>query len=126
MDVIKTRVANLSLRNDGIIELTISHEKGLTIEDLKQISSAIEKLSGGVKIPVLGRSINYTPPSREVRNFAAGEETAKFIKAAATIIANPLTRIAANFFLKINKPPFPFQTFTTEQEAIIWLKKMNL
>jgi hypothetical protein len=59
---------------------------------------------------------------REARLYFAGEETAKVQSAAGLLIGSPLTRAIGNFFMGLNKPLIPTRLFTSEAEAIAWLK----
>jgi hypothetical protein len=59
---------------------------------------------------------------REARLFFAGEETAKVESAAALIIDSLLSRAIGNFFMGLNKPIIPTRLFTSEAEALAWLK----
>ncbi|MDH4199106.1 MAG: hypothetical protein OEV66_01900 [Spirochaetia bacterium] len=123
--VLKTRVAKLTMGQDGLTHMILDHKDGLTVDDLKEILSAISTLTGGEKAIVFSKSLNFKTPSHQVRTVAAAKESAEVVKAVATVAANPIIRVAANFFLKISKPPFPFKTFTDEKEAILWLKSFQ-
>ncbi|MDH4198808.1 MAG: hypothetical protein OEV66_00355 [Spirochaetia bacterium] len=103
--------------------MTIDHKNGLFSNDPMDILAAIKKITGGQKAAILGSSVHFRIPSRDVRIFAASTENARDIKAASSVITNPAARISANFFMKVNKPPFPFKFFSTEKEALGWLKQ---
>ena len=60
--------------------------------------------------------------SREARAYYAGEQAAKSGLAAALLIGSPLARAIGNFFMQINKPIFPARLFTSEAQALAWLK----
>jgi len=59
---------------------------------------------------------------REARRYFAGEETAKVESAAALLIESPLSKAIGNFFMGLNKPIVPTRLFTSEAEALAWLK----
>ncbi|MDH4262761.1 MAG: hypothetical protein OEV78_06945 [Spirochaetia bacterium] len=122
---ITTKNAKLSLE-DEILHLTIDYKNGITIDDAKEIVSAAIKLSKGEKFLCIMKSLNYSLPSREVRAYPVHDEVAKYIQAIAFIAINPVANIAARFFIKISKPPFPFKLFTDEEEAIKWLKNFQI
>ena len=44
------------------------------------------------------------------------------ITARALLVESPVTRVMANFFISINKPPVPTKLFTSEDQAVAWLK----
>ena len=120
---IETKIASLSLGEGGILKLTIDYKNDLTIHDVKELIAAKITITREERVAVLVNSINYKIPSRETRIYIAGEGVARMVKAMAFLITNPVTRIGANFFMKINKPRFPFKIFTDEKEAIEWLKR---
>ncbi len=61
--------------------------------------------------------------TREARNYYAGERTASIQRATALLIDSPLSAIFANFFMGLNKPLSPTRMFTSEDEAIAWLRE---
>ena len=61
--------------------------------------------------------------TREARNHYAGERTASIQRATALLIDSPLSATIANFFMGLNKPLSPTRMFTSEDEAIAWLRE---
>ena len=51
--------------------------------------------------------------------FCAGT---KLFLAQAIIVDSPVSRLIGSFFLGLNKPPFPTKLFTSEADAVEWLK----
>lgn len=62
--------------------------------------------------------------SKEAREYLANEGSEGII-AGALLIDSILTRTLGNIFLMINKPKMPSKLFTSEDEAIAWLKGFN-
>jgi hypothetical protein len=58
---------------------------------------------------------------RPVRNYLADMTGTLDIDQAALIFHNPVQRIAASFFLGVNKPPVDLGLFADEREAQDWL-----
>ena len=113
---------------NDIVHMTIDYENILTLDDIKDLHAAAEKISGGLMVVVFIKRKNsneYKGISREARIYAAGKEATKIFKAVAVLIANPVIRMAANFFIRVSKPPYPIRMFTSESEAISWLKKVQ-
>jgi len=77
---------------------------------------------GDKKICWLGDITQAGFPTKEARDFA-GVETPKFIKALALITNSQLSKMIANVFLTLKKPPYPTKMFTTEENAREWLKQ---
>ncbi len=59
---------------------------------------------------------------REARHHYAGKRTASIQRATALLVASPLSATIANFFMGLNKPLSPTRMFTSEDEAIAWLR----
>src|ERR1700758_2121498 len=60
--------------------------------------------------------------TKEAREYLATEGS-KYVIAGALVTDSPLSNALANIFLLINKPPVPTKLFSSEKEALIWLKK---
>jgi len=61
--------------------------------------------------------------SREARAMFASTEAATIFAATALLIGSPLSRALGNFFLGLNKPQMPTRLFTSEAEALSWLRE---
>lgn len=59
--------------------------------------------------------------TKESREYFGGKEATHGIKALALWVESPFTKLLANFFIEINKPPVITQAFKTDREAIQWL-----
>ena len=42
--------------------------------------------------------------------------------AIALLVGSPLSRVIGNFFVGLNRSTFPLRLFTSEEEAIAWLR----
>ncbi len=60
--------------------------------------------------------------TRDARVYFAGSESKKVHSAAALLAQSPLSKVLGNLFLGLNKPLFPTRLFTSEKDAIEWLK----
>ena len=107
---------------DGIIRVRIKPHIDLNLVDAQEALRAITVLCEGRKRPVLVDITEIKSMDREARVFFAGPETAQVESAAALVVRSPLTRAIGNFFMGLNKPLFPTRLFTSEAEALTWLK----
>jgi len=126
--VIETKVARLSMDENDIVHMTIDYRHVLSVDDIKELRSAVGKISGGLKAAVFVKRadiIGYKGISRDARAYAAGEEAIKVFKSVAILVTNPVIRMAANFFIKLNKPPFAVRLFTSEERALVWLRRFR-
>lgn len=58
---------------------------------------------------------------KDARDYLAGEEASKYISAGALIVHSMAAKFGGNFFLTVNKPPFPTKLFTNKEKAVQWL-----
>jgi hypothetical protein len=59
--------------------------------------------------------------TKEAREFLASKEGCQKVKRCAIVISSEVTKIIANFFIRINKPQVPTTIFTSEEKARQWL-----
>lgn len=122
-EVVETRTSKVWLDEDGIFRTLSLPDVNVTLEDFKAINRQHRRLCGGKKTPILNDIRGAkTMVSREARIFAASEEACEITSAAALLVGSPVSRVIGNFFLGINRPPYPTRLFTSEAEAIKWLK----
>ena len=56
-----------------------------------------------------------------VRTRMSSERAGRYLAKVALVADNPLTRTIGNFFMRLNRPPFPVRIFDGEDEALRWL-----
>lgn len=109
--------------NNVYIKINVVGNVEISVEDVKSIASACQKIGGGKAYPLLINVGKYTLPSVEARKFIAQAESNPYAKAEAYVISDLPQRIVGNFFLKFDKPARPTKIFTNEEEAMEWLKQ---
>ena len=93
-----------------------------TMEEAKESIKKFVALTGGKKVCMLSDNTHSSPPSKEMRDFAA-EIIPTLAKAIAIISNSPVGKMAANLFFSISKQPYPVKMFNDEMEAKKWLKQ---
>jgi hypothetical protein len=121
-EVIETRTAKIWVGVDGIMRVISLPNVDVDLADMKEINEHLVRLSGGKKIPVFDDIRGVKSITREARLFTSSAEAVQVSQAAALLIGSPVSSIIGNFFLGINKPPYPTRLFTSEEAAIKWLK----
>ena len=122
-EVIDIRIGQVWLGADGILRWNVALPNAeLTLHDVQQIIAACQEISAGMVRPVLSDIRNIKSVNREARVYGASEDAANTVSASALIVASPVSKIIGNFFLRVNKPRYPTQLFTSEAKAIEWLK----
>lgn len=119
---IVTRTSRIRLGEDGIVRADIFPGVEQTLEDAKEQVAAVWKVGHGRKRPVLVDMREVKSLSREARVYYANDETARFRSASALLVSSAVTRVLASFFLGLNKPNHPVRLFTSEDEALDWLR----
>jgi hypothetical protein len=117
------RSQSISLGDDGIVRTRMRPGVlELELADAEEVIRAVGTVCGGVPRPALVDLRELRSMSRECRKYFAGPDTAKVETAVALLILSPLTRAIGNFFMGINKTVVPTRLFTSETEAVAWLR----
>ncbi len=119
---LEMRCLTLWREDDGIVRMKVKPNMQVNLQDVQASVRAVSEVCGGKRCPILVDMRGLMSMDREARVFLAGEETAKVESAAALLISSPLTRAIGNFFMGLNKPLIPTRLFTSEAEALVWLK----
>jgi hypothetical protein len=94
-----------------------------TLDDAKQILAASQQLMQGTPRPMLVDLRKIRSHSREARQYYARPEASGSTRAAAILVGSPVSRMIGNFALGFNKMAVPTKLFTSEAEALDWLKE---
>ncbi len=105
-----------------ILVVFVVPKADLTIEDARVCTAWMQKLTGNIPRPMLGDFGNMKSQTKECRDyFTKDPKHLQSYSAIAILVNNPLTRMLANFFIGINKPPKPTRLFDDREKAIQWL-----
>lgn len=109
--------------DDGIARTVVKQQADISLEDAQENTKAIEMLYEGEKFPLLidTRQVKYI--SKEARDHFSIGDRATVLNSFALLVGSPLSRIIGNFFMGLNKPSVPMRLFTSEKEALKWLKQ---
>jgi hypothetical protein len=114
---------SIFLREDGITQITFKAGFYGELSDAKNMVEHFKKLNPHSKALILAVYEDDNMFSKEVREYIAGMEVSKIVKADAFVINGLALRIFGNIYLKINKPKRPGKLFKTIEEAVAWLKE---
>src|ERR1043165_9687900 len=121
---LETRVDTIHRDSDGIIRVKMKPHAQVGLADARESVRVIATLCEGTRRPVIVDMTELKSMDREARMYFAGAETAKVESAAALIVNSPLRRAIGNFLRGLNKPLFPTRIFTSEKEALAWIKTL--
>jgi len=124
---IVTRTARYSLGDDGIVRMSSLPGARETLADAQENLHAVETLVGsGRRCPMLSDVRLLQTIDRQARAFYGAPEFAVVLSAVAVIVGSPATRMLTNFILTLYKPRYPVRLFTSEPEAVAWIKSLPL
>ena len=119
---IVTRVNKVWLGEDGIVRIIHVPGAEVTLEDCKETMAAYLKLNKGKRLPLFVDTRKMKSFSRAGRQYYSGEEAALVASAAAIIVDTPVSKALGNFYLGVSNPHLPSRLFSSDSEALEWLK----
>jgi hypothetical protein len=119
---VETRAQFVWLDSGGILRARSKPQCDITLADAEEIIRKIGALVGGTPRPILVDLTDTRSMSRDARKYFASPETAKVETAAALLVRSPLAKAIGNFFMGMNKGLIPARLFTSEPEALAWLR----
>ena len=75
----------------------------------------------GRAMPVLVDMRGIRSQSREARLYFEGPQAELATRAVALLIGSPVSRVLANFFMRVRPQRIPTRLFTSEVDALAWL-----
>ncbi len=121
--IVKLDFCEIIFHKAGFVELVFGDDTFIDISEGHQVVEILNSYLGDKKVPilqVLGKYMNFT---KEAREYAVTKKGLKNILVSAYVLDSLPHKILANFFMKINKPPFPTKFFATRKEAEEWILK---
>ncbi len=115
-------VFTLTLRKDGILNVDISAEKEYTVDNLKELMPIMGQFLNYKKVPMLITRDESVLPTLETRNYWAKKDSCPYSLAEAFIMKTLALKLIGNFYLKVNKPGRTTRIFSSEEDAVKWLK----
>jgi hypothetical protein len=117
-----SQVAKIWVGEDGVCRVIYVPGAEVTLEDAQETMAAYKKINNGKRLPLFIDTKTMRSFSREARHYFAGEEAARCASAAAIIVGTPVSRVLGNFYLGLSNPHLPSRLFSSEDEALAWLK----
>jgi hypothetical protein len=109
-------------REGGVLRARFHDGAEVQGDDARDNVEASMRLRGGAPVPLAVDLRPARSQSAEARAIFAGPEGAQIASATALIIASPLSRVLGSFYLRVNKPAVPTRLFTSEADALRWLR----
>jgi hypothetical protein len=122
---ISTRIAEVSIDNDGIILIRMLDSIDVDEYDVLDLNLIIRHLSKNKPALKLVDSRNNWTISPKAKQLAAKESTLNKTKARAVVVSNVLTSGVLSFLKKFESKKYPQKYFTDINVAREWLLKLN-
>jgi hypothetical protein len=121
---VRTRTSTHFLGDDGIVRTVLDEGAEETLADAKASIASIVRVSNGMKRPLLVDLRGVKSQDRGARVYYSGPESVASTLGTAILVGSPVSRMLGNFFLGFNKPAIQIKLFTSEADAIQWLKEL--
>ncbi len=105
-----------------VLVIRYDDELVVTLEMAKQITSEVARFFGSTELGVVHSAGSLTTIDPDVRDYLTSNSRYAHKIAEAFVVKNLGQRILANFYLRISRPGCPTEVFTTEEEAVKWVK----
>ncbi len=123
--VISTEIGDIFIDENGVLVMRYTSDLDFGLEMAKSAIKICEDIVGDHKVPVMVITGEFGSMSTETREYLSGKEVAKHRKAVALVVNNLSHRLIAQFIIKMRNKYYPTQVFKNEEEALIWLNKIN-
>lgn len=117
-----TETAETVLGDDGIIRVHMRPGTTETLATARENVDALADLCGDNKHPLLIDMTGTRGASQDARRHYSSERVTQRVSAAAMLVPTPVSKVLGNFFLGLNKPRHALRLFTSEAEALEWLR----
>lgn len=114
----QTQAGPMTMGEDGIIRFRVSPGATVNATAAQQCVTGASQLADGAKQLLLIDMRGLRDINRDARRIYY--DGAAY--AVALLIGSPISKVIGSFFLGLNKPSYPLRLFTSEQEAVQWLK----
>ncbi len=121
-EIIETRTGRTWLRDDGIVQSDGKPGAEHSVHDALENVAAIARLAHGRPRPSLVCLRHIKTISREARQYYAGPDAANALTAVALIVDSPVSLVIGSFFLGLNRASMPLRLFSSEGDAVAWLR----
>ena len=119
---IKTELVEMWIQ-DGIIYANYLNPTVVDLNISKHALRCREEISENKAYPILGDCRNIKYWSIKAKQHHASPEYGRLVKAVAMVIRSPMVSVFLNIFGNFYPVGFPVRSFTSEEEALEWLRK---
>ena len=111
---------------DPIVYFVYKEGAELGFPEIREVISYAEKLSNYKPYFTFSDARVNMNVTNEGKKIIADMKNMPLFRGTAILVSNNLYKYAANFLSFYNKPKYPFQAFTSKEDAIAWLLTLPL
>jgi hypothetical protein len=124
MQLIKTRITTVYIREDGVLVLDILPNEVFSKTDAEHVIAAAGELGKGKKLRNLILVGEHSIADIEAIKLSCSQEGCIYKLADAFVISSLPQKLIANFYMRVVKPFVPTRFFTKREDAEKWLSEI--
>lgn len=106
---------------DGIL-FSLSKSVKRTVENISENVTLVKKITGNKPVPLLIYLSKSPVPDKATRKFSS--QMVPEIYSAMAMVSKPgLAQLVMRMVFAFQNPPIPMKSFSSDKEALIWLKQ---
>lgn len=125
MHVVKLEACTVAFLDSDIVHTHFKNSHLVQPEEVQAMFDVIEQERNGRKALLMVSVGEGTTMTGEARAHASSEASCRYIAADAIVVRDFGHQLAANVFVRHNKPHRPIQMFPDQDSALAWLKAQH-
>lgn len=125
MHVVELEACTVAFLDGDIVHTHFKDHLTVQVDEVQAMFDLIERERGGSKALLMVSVGQGTTMTGEARAHASSELSCRYIAADAIIVRDFGHQLAANAFVRHNKPHRPIRMFPDQQDALAWLKEQH-
>jgi len=125
MHIVELEACTVAFLDGDIVHTHFKDQHLVQPEEVQAMFDVIEQERGGRKVLLMVSVGEGTTMTGEARAHASSEASCKYIAADAIVVRDFGHQLAANVFVRHNKPHRPIQMFPDQDKAMAWLKEQH-
>lgn len=125
MSTASTSVCSFRLDPAGHVQATMVEGAHFGEAEAREAVAVMWRMMNETRRPVLVDMRGIRSETREAREYFTSEDVAARVSSVAILIGSPVSKMVANFFLRLGNHRVPTRLFTSEDEARAWLREQS-
>jgi hypothetical protein len=125
MHVVELEACTVAFLDGDIVHTHFKDQHLVQPEEVQAMFDTIEQERCGRKVLLMVSVGEGTTMTGEARAHASSEASCRYIAADAIVVRDFGHQLAANVFVRHNKPHRPIQMFPDQTKALAWLKEQH-